>query len=122
MTRAEILAELKGVVPVIIHWDDAWSDTDDDKPGDLDSARTLTIGFLRDPSNPQHGLVVDICIDGTEPTCKIRSRVPDGMLRAVTYLVPVRSVPYKVTAEAGRAIRLDGGKGGKRGNAPKEER
>lgn len=110
MTREEIMREIRKVgTPVIVHWDDAYRDDEDDETPDEELPRypAMTIGFQRDGADPLKGLVMDVWFeaDGT-PQCKSRQRVNGGMLRAITVLEPVSSTPYKVHVEPGEKINL----------------
>jgi hypothetical protein len=113
VTRAEIEHELAGLVPVVIHYRDHWgeADSEESSPTDVPPCLRLAIGFLIDPQDPSKGIVRDVTIAPPDLAGKgERASVIPGGFRAVTYLRPLKAVPYTVTIEAGEAINLGAAK------------
>jgi hypothetical protein len=104
MTREDVLKELDGLNPVIVHWDDAWVDSEYGDPVDAPMPH-CTIGYLGEvtPKIVELHMSTNTDVDAPKnydvPYC-----IPAGAIRAITRLVPGETTVFETTVRKSRTI------------------
>ena len=103
MDREAVLQELKGLVLVVVHWDDAWTSSETE-PGERPMAH-CTLGYL--------GRITAKCVElhmsvytGPEAPREfdIPFVIPAGCVRAITRLTPDQTDEWRVSVRKVRRI------------------
>lgn len=103
MDRESVIRELKGLVLVVVHWDDAWTSSETE-PGERPMAH-CTMGYL--------GRVTKKCVElhmsvNTGPEMgrefDVPFVIPAGCVRAITRLVPDETDEWQVSIRKVRVV------------------
>jgi len=107
MTREEVLKELDGLNPVIVHWDDAWVDSEkEDVPGTKKQPMAhCTIGMLTDSGVGSVALYMSTNTDAlAEKGLDVPYVIPVGAVKAITRLIPAETSFFETTVRKSRTI------------------
>jgi hypothetical protein len=106
MTREEVLKELAGLVPVIVHWDDAIAQIEKSvEPGDTPrGSAQVTIGFLNSRAGQLVDLFCNVSTDPEQPSERDTQFTVSGNVRAITHLVPGTTDVFETTVRKARTI------------------